>query len=180
MTSTVAASNENQQLAKLVDDLLEAYRYTREGVIAEVENLPAAAFAERPKGMGRSALELALHIVESGRLMAGELSRRDGDFQRKPYPDLVAEHSRSGDQARSKEEAVELLRRSYQEDDQMLRTAGVGLLLQPIRQFNGVYATRLSWLHHGVAHEEYHRGQLALYARLFGVKPALTKLIEGE
>jgi uncharacterized damage-inducible protein DinB len=32
---------------------------------------------------------------------------------------------------------------------------------------------------HGIAHEEYHRGQITLYARLLGEVPALTKLIEG-
>jgi uncharacterized damage-inducible protein DinB len=52
-------------------------------------------------------------------------------------------------------------------------------LLQPIRQFSGVPASRVSWLHHGISHEEYHRGQLALYARLLGEVPALTKLILG-
>jgi uncharacterized damage-inducible protein DinB len=34
-------------------------------------------------------------------------------------------------------------------------------------------------MHHGISHEEYHRGQLALYARLFGEVPALTKAIQG-
>jgi uncharacterized damage-inducible protein DinB len=34
-------------------------------------------------------------------------------------------------------------------------------------------------MQHGIAHEEYHRGQIALCARLMGIKPALTKLIEG-
>ncbi|MBI4519359.1 MAG: hypothetical protein HY701_00860, partial [Gemmatimonadetes bacterium] len=53
------------------------------------------------------------------------------------------------------------------------------LLLQYIRQFNGVPATRLTWMHHGIGHEEYHRGQLALYARLMGRVPALTQLIQG-
>jgi uncharacterized damage-inducible protein DinB len=52
-------------------------------------------------------------------------------------------------------------------------------MLQTIRQFNGAPATRLSWMHHAIAHEEYHRGQLALYARLVGRVPALTKLIQG-
>jgi uncharacterized damage-inducible protein DinB len=155
--------------------MLEAWRYTREGVVAEVVNLPAERFDERPSGLGRSALELVLHIVESGRLMAGELSRPDGDFQRKPYDEIIAEHTRTGDHAASQAEAVELLSRSNAEGDALLREAGRDLLLEPIRQFNGVYATRLSWMHHGVAHEEYHRGQLALYARLFGEIPALTK-----
>jgi uncharacterized damage-inducible protein DinB len=35
-------------------------------------------------------------------------------------------------------------------------------------------------MHHGIAHEEYHRGQLALYARLFGTTPALTQAIYGS
>jgi len=42
-----------------------------------------------------------------------------------------------------------------------------------------VPASRLTWLNHAIAHEEYHRGQLALYARLLGRVPALTRLIEG-
>jgi uncharacterized damage-inducible protein DinB len=37
----------------------------------------------------------------------------------------------------------------------------------------------MQWLHHGIAQEMYHRGQLTLYARLMGLKPALTKRIEG-
>jgi uncharacterized damage-inducible protein DinB len=40
-------------------------------------------------------------------------------------------------------------------------------------------ATRLSWMQHGIAHEEYHRGQIALYARLVGRVPALTQVIQG-
>ena len=52
-------------------------------------------------------------------------------------------------------------------------------MLQQIRQFSGTLATRFSWMHHGIAHEEYHRGQIALTARLLGLVPALTQLIEG-
>ena len=53
-------------------------------------------------------------------------------------------------------------------------------MMKPIVQFNGEPASRLTWLNHAIAHEEYHRGQLALYARLLGRVPALTKLIEGN
>lgn len=60
------------------------------------------------------------------------------------------------------------------------REAGELLVLQRITQFNGVPATRLSWMSHGVAHEEYHRGQLCVYARQLGLVPALTKLIHGS
>jgi uncharacterized damage-inducible protein DinB len=165
---------------QIFEELMEAWQYTRDGVIAEVENLPEARFSECPPGLMRSALDLVNHIVESGRLMSGELSLADGDFQRKSYPALIAEHARAGDMARSKKEAVELLRRSHAEGDAMLHSAGAERLMQPIRQFNGVPATRLAWMSHGISHEEYHRGQIAIYARLLGEKPALTKLIEGE
>ena len=164
---------------QLLDELLEAWRYTREGVIAEVENLPESKLGAPPPGLSRSAIDLANHIVESSRMMAGELSRPDGDFQRMPYPELVAEYLKDGDVAASKEEAVALLRRSQAEGEATLLAAGAEQLSRPIRQFNGVPASRIAWLHHGISHEEYHRGQLAIYARLCGETPALTKLIMG-
>jgi uncharacterized damage-inducible protein DinB len=162
----------------LLDEMLEAWRYTREGVIAELDNLPGERIDERPDGLGRSPLELAAHIIESGWLMAGELANPEGDFTRKPYSALVAEHLRD-EPPRTREEALEQLGRSREEGDELLRTAGEAAMRKSIRQFNGVPASRMSWLHHGIAHEEYHRGQLALYARLFGVTPALTKAIMG-
>jgi uncharacterized damage-inducible protein DinB len=167
-------------MTSLLDELLDAWRYTRDGVIAEIANMPGSRVAERPAGLGRSALELVEHIVASGRLMAGELSRPHGDFCRAPYEALVAEHSQATDRAASPAAALELLRASHAHDSARLRDAGVELMRRPIRQFNGAYASRLAWMHHGIAHEEYHRGQLALYARLYGVTPALTKQILGE
>jgi uncharacterized damage-inducible protein DinB len=53
-------------------------------------------------------------------------------------------------------------------------------MLQHIRRFDGLNGTRLAWLNHSIAHEMYHRGQLALYARLTGHVPALTRMIEGS
>ena len=53
-------------------------------------------------------------------------------------------------------------------------------MLQFIRRFDGKMGTRLAWMNHGVAHEEYHRGQIALSARLLGRVPALTQQILGE
>ncbi|MDZ7363128.1 MAG: hypothetical protein ONB46_20750 [candidate division KSB1 bacterium] len=50
-------------------------------------------------------------------------------------------------------------------------------MLQYITRFDGLKGTRLAWMNHGISHEEYHRGQLALYARLLGRVPALTQLI---
>ena len=161
----------------VLDELLEAWRNTRSGVIAEVRNLPESALDFRPGEASRTTRELAHHILESGLMMAGELSRADGDFQRQSYPDFIREYGAGVSRHRTKAAILDALRRTHIEGDKRLRRAGEIGMLQTIRQFNGVPATRLSWMHHGVAHEEYHRGQLALYARLVGRVPALTKLI---
>jgi len=79
-----------------------------------------------------------------------------------------------------KNELVALLERTHEEGVRKIRAAGEALLLQPIRQFNGKDARRLTWMQHGIGHEEYHRGQIAFAARLLGHLPALTKRIQGE
>jgi uncharacterized damage-inducible protein DinB len=112
--------------------------------------------------------------------MAGELPRPDGDFRRRSYDELLAEHTPAADRSRDQASAIEALKRSHREGEAKILAAGLEAMMRPIRQFNGVFASRMSWMHHGVSHEEYHRGQLALYARLFGEVPALTKLIHGE
>jgi uncharacterized damage-inducible protein DinB len=161
------------------EELLEGWRYAREGVIAEAENLPAHRLLEYPEGLKRTPLDLVNHIVESGWLMAGELSHPKGDFKRKSGDALIAEHTPPGDYSQDVEAALEALRRSHREGEAKLKAVGMDFMMRPIRQFSGVPASRLSWMAHGIAHEEYHRGQLALYARLFGVVPALTKSMQG-
>ncbi|MBI3490393.1 MAG: DinB family protein [Acidobacteria bacterium] len=163
----------------LIDEALEAWAYTREGVIAEVKNLPESALDFKPSEASRTARELVQHIIESGLLMSGELPRPDGDFQRKPYPELLAEYARGVSRHRTKAALMSALRRTHADGATRIRAAGEVGMLQTIRQFNGEPATRFSWMQHGIAHEEYHRGQIALYARLVGRVPALTKLIHG-
>ena len=108
------------------------------------------------------------------------MTRRDGDFQRLPYGELVAEHAGDADEIRGTAALLDALRLSLADGQRRLREAGELRLLQFIRQFNGEPATRLAWMYHGIGHEEYHRGQIALSARLLGTTPALTKLIRGE
>jgi uncharacterized damage-inducible protein DinB len=52
-------------------------------------------------------------------------------------------------------------------------------MLQTISRFDGQKGTRLAWLYHGIDQEMYHRGQLALYQRLMGIEPSLTRRIRG-
>lgn len=168
------------QPTSLLDEMLAAWTYTRDGVIAEVKNLPESALDFKPHEAMRSTRDLVQHIIESSLMMSGELSRPDGDFQRKSYPALLKEHAPGGvTRYRTKAALIAALKSTHADGVKRIRSAGEIAMLQTIRQFNGEPAPRLTWMHHGIAHEEYHRGQLALYARLTGRVPALTQLIQS-
>ena len=168
----------------ILDEVLGAWAYTRESVIQEIRNLSEADLQVRPHAESRTATEIAAHIVESGLMMAGELSRRDGDFRRKAYPKLIKEHSAAySDELRSvsrKSDVVRILERTHAEGARTIRDAGELHMLQLITRFDGERGSRLAWMNHAISHEEYHRGQLALYARLVGRVPALTQRIYGK
>ena len=166
-------------LKSLLDEALDAWQFARDGVIDEVRNLPEEAMTARGAG-ARTVAELVHHIAESGLMMAGELTRPDGDFLRQSYPDFLAEHAGGMERPTAKADLVALLERTHRDGARHIRAAGEPRLMQPIRQFNGDPARRLTWMHHGIAHEEYHRGQIALYARLVARVPALTQLIYGK
>jgi uncharacterized damage-inducible protein DinB len=163
----------------LLDEALEGWRYTREGIIAELENIPAESFDFKPASGVRTVAELARHVIESGTVMAGELTRPDGNFTRQSYPEFLKEYAGGLDRGQDKAALIRLARTSLADGTAKFRKAGDAHMLKLIVQFNGQPASRLSWMSHGVAHEEYHRGQLCVYARLLGLVPALTKLIHG-
>lgn len=163
----------------LLDEALEAWKYTRDGVLDELRNLPEKDLSFRPAPEGRSALELVQHILESGLMMAGELARPDGDFRRKSYEGFLHEYGRGVSGWRSRTALAAALRKTQADGEKKIRQAGELHMLQHIRRFDGEMGTRLAWMQHGISHEEYHRGQLALYARLLGRVPALTKRIRG-
>ncbi len=162
----------------LMEEALEGWEGVRAGVIAEVENLPEARFDDRPAEGFRTVRQLVDHILESGLLMK-ELLRDDGDFRRAPYPDLIAQHAADLERGRSKEEQLTLLRDTHRDLAAAFEEVGELHMLQHIRRFDGLPGTRLAWFEHGVAHEYYHCGQLALIARVMGVVPALTQRILG-
>ena len=164
----------------MLDETLDAWGYTRSGVIDELENIPAEQFTFRPTPKSRTVAELAQHIIESALMATGELNRPDGSFQRKSYPEFIEEYAGNRARTEHKEALVAMLRSIHDESLAAFRKTGQAGLLRDIVQFNGEPATRLTWLNHAIAHEEYHRGQLALYARLMGRVPALTRLIEGS
>jgi uncharacterized damage-inducible protein DinB len=167
-------------MTTLLEEAIEAWQDARGGVIAEVENIPPEQFAFRPVEHVRSVTELALHIMEVSLMMVGELTREDGDFTRKPFPKLIAEYSGPIGGLRGKRAILAALKSTLRDGVKEFRRAGEIHMLQHIRRFDGRLGTRMAWMHHGIDQEMYHRGQLALYQRMLGLTPALTKRIRGE
>lgn len=167
-------------MTTLLDEALESWGFARDGVIGEIRNLGDRDMEFRPAPDSRSVAELVRHVLESGLLMSGELSRPDGDFRRKGYEALLREHGRGLSRGKSRKDLLAALRRTHAAGAEKIRRAGELHMLQLIRRFDGKMGTRLAWMQHGIGHEEYHRGQIALCARLAGRTPALTKLIEGS
>jgi uncharacterized damage-inducible protein DinB len=162
----------------LLEEALEGWQGVRAGVMAEVDNLPEKHFGFRPVEGFRSVRELVDHILESALLMK-ELLRPDGDFRRAPALELLAEHRGDLPRGGTKKAFLARLETTHRDMDAAFRKAGELHMLQHIRRFDGLPGTRLEWFQHGVAHEYYHCGQLALLARLVGRVPALTQRIHG-
>lgn len=165
--------------SNMLEETLEAWQGVREGLIAEVRNIPANRFDFRPARQSRTTTELVQHILEVAMMMTGELTRADTDFHRAPWPRLLALYAKPAWRARTKAALIRLLGTQIKDAERRFRRAGELSLLQLITRFDGLPGTRLAWWNHGIAHEEYHRGQLALYARLMEIEPALTRAIRG-
>jgi len=165
--------------ATLLDEALEAWEDVRKGVAEEAEAIPDDRWDFRPGPASRSVSELVHHILESGLMAVGELTRPDGDFKRQPYSDHLREHAGNLSPSGAPAQMRALLHETLESGTARLRAAGELHMLQFIRRFDGLNGTRLAWFNHHIAHEMYHRGQLALYVRLAGGVPALTRRIMG-
>ena len=162
-----------------LEEALEAWEDIRDGVIAEVDNIPEDRFSFRAAADMRTVAELVRHVLEVALLMTGELCRPDTDLHREPWPQLLALYDGPIRRATSKTDLIAALSSTFPEAVRRFRELGEEGILQPITRFDGKKGTKLAWMHHGLAHEEYHRGQLAVYERLMGIEPALTRLIRG-
>ena len=163
----------------LLDEALEAWGDARKGVIAELENLPADSFVARPVPGMRSVAEMAVHVLEVAQMMVGELCREETDFRRLPWHELLELHAGDLLALTDRDNLLSALHTTLENGIERFREVGELHMLQTIERFDGERGTRLAWLQHGIAQEMYHRGQLAVYARLLGEVPALTKRIES-
>jgi uncharacterized damage-inducible protein DinB len=163
----------------ILEEALEAWEDARTGFIAEVRNIPATHFDFRPTPEIRSIRELVVHVLEIAMMMTGELTRKDTNFRRAPFPKLLKMYAQPAYDARTRAELLRLLATQLKDGQKKFRAAGELHMLQHITRFDGNEGTRMAWLCHGIDQEMYHRGQITVYARLLGIEPALTKMIRS-
>jgi uncharacterized damage-inducible protein DinB len=157
-----------------VDGICEQWQDVRDGLIKEVELIPADQMGFKPAPESRTVIELLHHIIETQRVLAGEMCREKTNFQR-GFPALMAEFAGNTKEATTREAVLELLRSSLEEAKAMVVSFGDANFEQGMTRFDGKQCTKLEMLNFTVAHEMYHRGQLTVYERLLGIEPALTQ-----
>ena len=77
-------------------------------------------------------------------------------------------------------ELRDALERTHDVNVSRIRGAGEELMETAIRRFDGGTWHRITYVFYAASHEDYHRGQLAIYARAMGLVPALTQRIHGN
>jgi uncharacterized damage-inducible protein DinB len=157
------------------EQVCDQWQDVRNGLIKEVELIPSEQMGFKPASESRSVLELLHHIVESQRVLAGEMCRENTNFQR-GFPALMAEFAGGVKDATTKEAVIELLRSSMEETTKNVLSFGDSGFEKMMTRFDGKQCTKLAMLNFTVSHEMYHRGQLTVYERLMGIEPALTQL----
>lgn len=158
-----------------LEETLDEWYTVRKGFIAEVKNIPPARFSFRPTLESRSALEMVQHVLENAITAAEILLREDATLHRTPFNQLVTSYAPSIALADNKEKLIDMLVEQYRDADQQFRQKGELYMLQAVTLHDGKQRSRLSIMEQGIGHEMYHRGQLALSARLLGIEPALTR-----
>lgn len=157
-----------------IEETCEQWQDVRNGLIKEVELVPAERFDFRAAPETRSIIEVLHHIIESERVLAGEMCRANTDLRR-GFPAMIAEFAGHVKEASTKEAVIKLLASSLNETKAKVREFGDAGFEETMTRFDGKQSPKRVMLSFSVAHEMYHRGQLTVYQRLLGIEPALTQ-----
>jgi uncharacterized damage-inducible protein DinB len=158
----------------LLESLIDSWKEVRSGLVLEVSQIPADQFAFRATAESRTVTEIIYHIVEAEKFLIGEVCRRDTDFARKPFNELIKEYASEVRAVEGKDALIKLLEDSLKTTEAMLRSFGEEALKEDMQRLDGKTMPKLAFLHFTINHEMYHRGQFTVYERLLHIEPALT------
>jgi len=157
-----------------LEGLMGSWKEVRAGLINEAEQIPADKFSFQATPDTRSVARLLQHVIESQKMLAGEVCRADTNLLRQSFADQVRYYAPGVSEVNDKEALLKLLRVSMDESESQLLAAAEELKNR-MKRFDGKEMAKHSFLSFAIAHEMYHRGQLTVYERLMNIEPALTR-----
>ena len=156
-----------------VETLISLWKDARTGLTHEVERIPEDQISFRATPETRCIAEILQHIVQTQKVLVGELCRPDTDLSRQSFAAHYQEYAPGVEKIVDKQGLLELLSASMDEAASKLSAYGEKLD-EPMTSFDGRETSKISFLTFVMSHEMYHRGQLTVYERLMNVEPALT------
>jgi uncharacterized damage-inducible protein DinB len=157
-----------------VDGLVGSWQEVRSGLIDEVESIPADKFTFQATPDTRSVAALLQHVVETQKMLMGEVCRADTNLLRQSFAEQIKVYAPEVAGISDKDGLLSLLRSSMEETGAKLLAAGDDLGNE-VKRFDGKPVAKYDLVSFVIAHEMYHRGQLTVYLRLLGIEPVLTK-----
>lgn len=157
-----------------VEEVLDAWKEVRAGLIAEVEQIPAEQFGFQATPESRSVAGILRHVIEAQRFFMGELCRPDTDFKRLPILELMEKQAAEAYSGGNKEELIASLTLTMEWAEAMIRAFGEEAFRETVERLDGKKMSKLAYLHFLISHEMHHRGQISVYERLLKIEPALT------
>lgn len=159
------------------ETIIGLWKDVRAGLIQEVEKIPGDQFSFRATPETRSIAELLQHIVETQKVLVGEVCRPESNLMRQSFAAHGAEYAPGVRQVLDKSGLLDLLRSSM--DDAQERISSYSdKLEEPITGLNGQPTTKSAFLTFALSHEMYHRGQLTVFERLLNIEPVLTQRLK--
>ena len=156
-----------------VEEAIRMWEIYREGTIGEFANIPEDQWDHRAGDGARSVRELAVHIAAAAIGFTDALLSADGVVMHMRDPQLRAKLE-APFASMSKAQIIDVLKTSGAENARRLREAADSLGEKTMPAFGGEQS-RVAGLWFAAAHEMYHRGQAATYARSLGLVPAMTQ-----
>jgi uncharacterized damage-inducible protein DinB len=157
-----------------IEEAIRMWEMFRGGTIAELENIPEEQWDWRADPGARSVRDLALHITGAGKGFAEELLTAEPNFMRLRDPATRKEIEASLGELKTKAAMIEAIRQTGADSFARLRADAERLNAATTKTASGAQS-RFSGVWFAAAHEMYHRGQLATYARSLGLVPAMTQ-----
>ena len=72
-----------------LDSLIDSWKEVRAGLIDEAQTIPADQFAFKATPDMRSVAGILQHVVESQKMLIGEVCRADTNLFRQSFPDQI-------------------------------------------------------------------------------------------